>query len=213
MSAPSSSVKSVFEALRGFSRPRAPKERCELCGLALGPEHPHLLQYSDGQILCACDPCAILFTHRERGAEHDSGRKLIRIPRDARRLDHFDIDDMAWSALRLPIDLAFFLHRSSAGRVFAYYPSPAGSTESLLNLEAWNDIVRDDTALKQMQADVEALLVDRTRGHRRYFIAPIDQCYKLTGVIRMEWRGFSGGEAVWREIDRFFQTLTERSHA
>ena len=49
--------------------------------------------------------------------------------------------------------------------------------------------------------------MNRTRGERRYFIAPIDQCYRLTGVIRKEWRGFSGGETVWQEVDRFFESL------
>lgn len=200
-------VKNVFEALRGFTRRRPAEERCELCGQGLGPAHPHVLQCSDGQILCSCDACAILFTFR------DNARKLIRIPRDGRRLDDFKIDDTGWNALRLPIDLAFFLHHSKAGRVVAYYPSPAGGTESLLDLEAWEELVRNNPALGQMEPDVEALLVDRRREHRRYFIAPIDQCYKLTGLIRKEWRGFSGGDSVWQEVDRFFESLQERSRA
>ena len=28
--------------------------------------------------------------------------------------------------------------------------------------------------------------------------APIDVCFELVGLIRMHWRGFSGGEEVWR---------------
>ena len=46
-----------------------------------------------------------------------------------------------------------------------------------------------------------------------YYIAPIDQCYRLTGIIRMEWRGFSGGEAVWRAVDGFFDSLKESARA
>jgi hypothetical protein len=204
--ASSSDVRNVLGALRSFSR-RRPPERCELCGLGLGPEHPHVLQLSDRRILCACDPCAILFSHR------DENRKFIRIPREVRCLEDFCIEDAEWNALRIPIDLAFFVHNSAARRVVAYYPSPAGATESLLDLEVWEEIVRTNAALEQMQPDVEALLVDRTRGNRRYFIAPIDRCYKLTGMIRMGWRGFSGGDAVWREVDCFFESLRERCGA
>jgi hypothetical protein len=111
----------------------------------------------------------------------------------------------------LPIDLAFFLHSTTAGRVVAYYPSPAGSTESLLNLNAWAGIARNNAVLERMSADVEALLVNRTRGRRDYFIAPIDECYKLTGIIRTHWRGLSGGDQVWQQIEHFFEGLRERA--
>jgi hypothetical protein len=207
LTAPATSAQSVFSALRGFGRNRAVEERCELCSLPIAKEHPHLLRRSKRQILCACDPCGILFTHRDDAAD------LIRIPRDARRLDGFEIGDQQWSALRLPIDLAFFLQRSETSRVAAYYPSPAGPTESLLPLDAWRDIADGASALDTMQTDVEALLVNRTHGNRLYFIAPLDQCYRLTGIIRMEWRGFSGGDTVWKAIDAFFASLRESARA
>lgn len=197
--------KSIFEALRGFSRRQPAKERCDLCGVALLPEHQHLLQRSDRRVLCGCDPCTILFSHRE------AATRFLQIPRSGSRLDHFQITDAEWNALRLPINLAFFVHNSDQGRMMAYYPSPAGSTESLLSLESWEAIVGHNPALAAMLPDVEALLVNRTQSRNDYFIAPIDQCYKLTGVIRMHWRGFSGGETVWLEVDRFFTELERRS--
>ena len=58
-----------------------------------------------------------------------------------------------------------------------------------------------------MQGDVEALLINRLGTTREYYIAPIDLCFELVGLIRMHWRGFSGGEKVWKEIDQFFQKL------
>jgi len=156
----------------------------------------------------------VLFSHRTEN------RAFLRIPRDAQPLSAFIITDADWAALRLPIDLAFFVRSSAERRVIAYYPSPAGPTESLLDLDAWNDIVRNNPVLDRMEPDVEALLINRTRGRRDYFIAPIDQCYKLTGLIRRHWRGFSGGDDVWREIERFFERLRgqapdglEASHA
>jgi hypothetical protein len=196
--------KKTFDVLRSLRRTQ-PQERCELCAAPLGGRHPHLLESSNGRILCSCDPCAILFSYREEG------RKFLRLPSDPRKLTNFRISDADWSALLLPIDIAFFLNRSDVGRVIAYYPSPAGNTESLLSLDHWEDLVRNNPALSRMQPDIEALLVNRTRGRRDYYIAPLDECYRLTGLIRMHWRGLSGGDVVWEEIQRFFEALEQRS--
>jgi hypothetical protein len=35
----------------------------------------------------------------------------------------------------------------------------------------------------------------------------------LVGIIRVHWRGLSGGEAVWQEIASFFQRLNEEAVA
>lgn len=204
MKTPPVADKRVFDVLRSFRRTQ-PQERCELCAAALAGAHPHLLEKSSGRVVCSCDPCAILFSHRE------ADTKFLRIPRDPRHLVDFEISDADWSALMLPIDIAFFLHRTAAGRMVAYYPSPAGNTESLLSLEHWADLVENNPTLARLQPDVEALLVNRTKGRRDYYIAPIDDCYRLTGLIRIHWRGLSGGDAVWQEIDRFFENLAERS--
>jgi hypothetical protein len=66
-----------------------------------------------------------------------------------------------------------------------------------------------------MEEDVEALLVNRARGRRGQWLAPIDDCYRLVAVIRTRWRGFTGGKEVWAEIERFFEELDRgaRSHS
>lgn len=112
----------------------------------------------------------------------------------------------------LPIQLAFFFNSTPDNKIVAMYPSPAGPTESLLMLDAWTDIVRENPLLAKMEPDVEALLVNRVRDTREYFIAPIDKCYELVGLIRAKWTGLSGGMEVWRDIDKFFATLKERSY-
>jgi hypothetical protein len=119
--------------------------------------------------------------------------------------------DPEWESLALPIDLAFFFYSTPAGKMTALYPSPAGPTESLLPLTAWESLVRQNRALAEMEADVEALLVNRAGNAREYFLAPIDACYELVGTIRMHWRGLSGGEEVWREIEGFFSRLREQA--
>jgi hypothetical protein len=112
--------------------------------------------------------------------------------------------------------MAFFFHSTPAEKIVAIYPSPAGATESLLPLDTWNEIARDNPGLSSMEEDVEALLVNRAGGGRGlssadYYIVPIDECYKLVGLIRTHWRGFSGGTQVWEEIARFFAALHQRS--
>jgi len=56
-----------WSILRQFVRPRPPVERCELCGLGLAAEHPHLLESSTGQLHCCCDACSILFSNQQEG--------------------------------------------------------------------------------------------------------------------------------------------------
>jgi hypothetical protein len=64
-----------------------------------------------------------------------------------------------------------------------------------------------------MEPDFEALLVNRVGNARDHYIVPIDNCYHLTGLIRMRWQGLSGGEEVWRDIGEFFAKLQEAGRA
>lgn len=185
-----------------------PAESCELCGKNLAPDHQHLIEPVKRKLVCACDACSILFSERE-------GR-YRRVPKRIRYLPDFKLTDAEWESLMIPINVAFFFHSSTAHRAMALYPSPAGATESLLELEAWQGIVERNPALRSMEPDVEALLVNRMRrergdGEAEYLIVPIDECYKLTGLIRTRWRGLSGGAEVWEEIERFFADLKQRS--
>jgi hypothetical protein len=107
--------------------------------------------------------------------------------------------------------MAFFFYNTPAGKVVAYYPSPMGPTESLLELETWEELEADNPVLKDMERDVEALLVNRALGASDHFLVPIDECYKLVGLIRTRWRGFSGGREVWDDITRFFEELGRRA--
>lgn len=189
-----------FATLRRLARPRT-VEQCEFCSLPLSSSHRHLLEVATRKIICACDPCALRF-------ENVVGRWKL-IPRDAQRLPDFQISDEEWASLSLPIELAFFFQSTPAGKVVAMYPSPAGATESLLSLANWQALVAANPALAQMEPDVEALLANRLRNAREYYLAPIDACFELVGLIRLHWRGFTGGDTVWREIERFFSKLRQ----
>ena len=179
---------------------RAAVEQCELCSIRVPPQHRHLLEMTTQKIVCSCDACALRFQDVVEG-------RFKLIPRDARALPDFAMADADWENFALPINLAFFFYSTPGKKMMAYYPSPAGATESLLPLDAWEALVSQNAPLQKLQPDVEALLVNRAGKARNYFVAPIDKCYELVGTIRMHWRGFSGGQEVWDKIEGFFSDL------
>ncbi len=203
----------AFGALRQFTRARKSATRavefCELCSQGLGHDHPHLVELASRQIVCACDACATLFDGMERS-------RYKRVSRNPRRLIGFDMSDGQWESLLIPINMAFLFRSSIENRMIALYPSPAGAVESLLPLEAWSEIAENNPILHRLRPDIEALLVNRV-GHARgmgepeYYFAPMDECYKLVGLIRSNWKGLSGGNELWEQIGRFFSELKSKS--
>jgi len=189
--------------------PPAPaEEHCELCGDRIGAEHRHLLDVQTRELMCACQACKILFDRPEAGGE---GRHYRLVPDRRLLIEDFELDDVTWAELRIPVEMAFFFHSMPAERVVAFYPSPMGATESLLELDAWVELERANPVLRSMEPDVEALLINRARGAREHFLVPFEDCYSLVGLIRTRWRGLAGGGEVWDEIERFFERLSGRS--
>jgi hypothetical protein len=199
----------AFAVLRQFARRSSALERCELCSRGIAEEHEHLVEPAKRKLICACGACAFLFASQ-------TGGKYKRVPHQVRYLPDFQMTDAQWDGLMVPIEMAFFFKSSAQERVLALYPSPAGPTESLLSLDTWSDIAQLNPTLNNMEADVVALLVNRV-GHVRgafpaeYYLVPIDECYKLVGLIRTHWRGLSGGTEVWREIGAYFAALKKKS--
>jgi hypothetical protein len=198
-----------FAALRRFARQRPPIERCELCSAGLAHEHPHLIELATRQIVCACDACSLLF-------DGLTGGKYKRVSRRTLLLADFQIGEGQWEDLLIPINMAFFFYSSMHRRMIALYPSPAGAVESLLPLDAWREIANANPILNQLEPDIEALLVNRVgQAHAgtaaEHYFAPIDDCFRLVGLIRANWKGLSGGNEVWTEIAQFFTALRTRA--
>jgi hypothetical protein len=181
-------------------------EHCDLCGAPIAADHRHLYDLRARELMCACRACAVLF---DRGAAGGGHYRLV--PDRRLRVEDFDLDDVTWAELRLPVDLAFFLHDSAEDRVRAYYPGPMGATESLLGLDAWAGLEAANPVLATLQPDVEALLVNRAQGARHHLVVPIEDCFALVGLIRTHWKGLTGGREVWQEIGSFFDGLDRRA--
>ena len=196
----------VINTLRRFRERSSYQEKCEFCGIGLEAEHRHLLEVAKRRMVCTCTPCALRF-------QDVVGGRFKLIPSDIRHLSEFDLSDSEWESLALPINLAFFFYSTPHQKMNAMYPSPAGATESLLPLTAWAALVERNSELTTMAADIEALLVNRVGATREYYIVPIDLCFELIGLIRVHWRGFSGGDKVWEEVDKFFSKLKANARA
>lgn len=187
--------------------PPAVRGKCELCAAPLEDEHGHVVDMADRRLLCTCYACSLLF--REPGAAQGRFRT---VPRRYAALPAPLFSDAQWEALGIPIGLAFFFENAQTGRVVAFYPGPAGATESQLPLDQWNELREREPLIASMQPDVEAALIYRPRGARaRSYVVPIDACYELTGLVRSKWSGIQGGDEVHSAVDNFFAAVAERA--
>jgi hypothetical protein len=182
-------------------------ERCDMCGEPVAEEHSHVVNVETRALMCTCRPCYLLFTNP--GA---AGGRYRAVPDRYLAASELRITSAEWDELQIPVGIAFFFHNSSLGRMAAFYPSPAGATESLLPLGAWTELARVNPVVQSLAPDVEALLARRHRdGLVECFVVPIDACYELVGRMRRTWKGFDGGQQAAEEIDSFFATVRERS--
>lgn len=190
------------------SRPRqeAPGEKCEMCGEAIGEDHSHVVNLDNRSLMCSCRGCYLLFTHEgaSRGKFRAVPNRYIYDPR-------FELHQDQWEALQIPVGLAFLFFNSAMKKFVAFYPSPAGATESLLDLQAWADVMEANPGFADVTPDVEALLLHNSNAGFECFLTPIDSCYELVGRVKLNWKGFDGGSEVWDDIDAFLTSLRERS--
>jgi hypothetical protein len=183
---------------------------CGLCGATLAHAHHHHVDIVSRRLSCTCRACWLLSgTRQGPGSYRAVPDRYVAGP--ALRWD-----SALWDALQVPVDIAFFMFNSAIGRTIAFYPSPAGATESALTLDAWRDVEQANPWVRAAAPDVEALLVRRGRSDGSEwegYIVPIDACYDLVGRIRLQWTGFSGGAAVQAEVDRFFADAAKSAAA
>lgn len=177
-----------------------------MCSEIIPSSHAHLLNLSSRSLVCVCQACALLFSEQGSGA----GKYLL-VPRRYLALVDFHMADEQWDNLMIPVNIAFIFRSTGAKPVLAYYPSPAGATELLLDLEGWQELAGSNPILNELKPDVEALLINRVKDAREHYIVPIDACYRLVGLIRLSWRGLGGGTEVWEAITGFFQEIRKRA--
>ncbi|MGV0834736.1 DUF5947 family protein [Mycolicibacterium thermoresistibile] len=193
-----------IRAARGAPQPAG--ERCEMCSEPIADTHQHVVNVEGRQLMCVCRGCYLLFTDVHAALRYRA------VPDRYLAFPAFALDRRAWEALQIPVGLAFFFRNSALGRTVAFYPGPAGATESELDLAAWNDIRSADPRVELLADDTEALLMRMPEnGEPQCQLVPIDACYEFVGRLRMLWRGFDGGAEARRYIGDFFAAVAERS--
>jgi hypothetical protein len=183
-------------------------EQCELCTEPILDDHGHLVDLEARNLLCACRGCYLLFVSEGAGGAHYRS-----VPDRYLTFPEFRLSPTQWDSLQIPVSVAFFFLNSSLGRVAAFYPGPAGATESELPLDTWADVVAVNPALADLEPDVEAILVRAkpNQGGTECYLVPIDACYELVGHLRRLWRGFDGGREAHDQLDAFFDVVRTRS--
>lgn len=193
----------VLRAIRSRQPPDPEIERCDMCATQIGDEHQHIVDLQSRALMCACRACYLLFTA-------DGAQLRYRAVPD-RYLSFPPTAVDQWDALQIPVGLAFLFHNSVQGTTGAFYPGPAGVTESELPLDAWQTLRDSHPGFDLLEPDVEALLVQTAGGQPRCYLVPIDACYELAGRLRAVWRGFDGGQEARRQIAEFFEQIDRRS--
>ncbi len=201
---------SVLQRIRN-TRPReipARGEVCELCAKPIADTHGHMVDLEARNLMCVCRGCYLLFVPDGAG-----GRHFRSVPDRYLAFDVLTLSPQQWDSLQIPVSVAFFFLNSKLGRMAAFYPGPAGATESELPIDTWDQIVGTNVDLATLEPDVEAFLV-RAKPRRsgvECFIVPIDACYELVGHLRRLWRGFDGGQEANAKIDAFFDDVRSRA--
>jgi hypothetical protein len=183
-----------------------------MCDTEIDDRHGHVADLENRSILCACRACYLLFTRETAG-----GLRYRAVP-DRYLHDPGDqITPSEWESLQIPVAVAFFLRTTApdtdATSAAAFYPGPAGATECLLDLDAWQRMCADHPLLAAARPDVEAIVIRRDTAHEDCYLVPIDACYELVGRMRMQWRGFDGGADAHASINAFFDDLRQRARA
>jgi hypothetical protein len=205
---------SPYDVLAGItSNRRAPEpagQRCEMCSESIADTHQHVVNVAGRRLMCVCRGCYLLFTDSHAELRYRA------VPDRYLAFPGFALNRRTWEALQIPVGVAFFFRNSALDRTVAFYPGPAGATESELDLDAWGSVEAAEPRIGLLADDVEALLVRVPSDPEVYeqpecYLIPIDACYEFVGELRTRWRGFDGGQEAREFIDDFFATLADRS--
>ena len=177
-------------------------ERCDFCSKPISPDHRHFADLTNMKFMCACEVCTVM--QAEKGEYRP-------IPQRYKFLDGFEMPESVWAQLKIPVNMAFIVYNSDRNQPIAFYPSPAGSMESELQLASWESLNEDNPELQSLAPDLEGFMINRLNKPYEHFIVPIDSCYELIGLIRMTWQGIHGGEKIQDTVRGYFKDLKQRA--
>ena len=161
-----------------------------------------MLHLEERRIECTCEACWAL---RSGDREYRPvGTRVAWLPDLA-------MNDERWAGFGIPIGLAFFMRSTHRRRRGGALPEPGGRHRVRAGPAAWDALVADNPVLARLESDAEGLIVNRLADPPQYAIAPIDECYRLVGLVKANWEGISGGAALEGAIGGFFDELRRRA--
>jgi len=187
----------LYSPIYARTRRRQEMKHCDVCGLPAESHTSYLVHPASRRLILCCDNCS-------RNLLAGGSRKYRPVPSRVECLPEFSMTDAQWNSLNLPIHLAFFYYSTPDRGVWLVYPDSSGPNETRLPPAKWEELAAANGILRQFQPDVEGLLINRVGRIRRYFRAPIDECFKLTAIVRDNWTGVTGGVDLWRKIEWCF---------
>ncbi len=137
-----------------------------------------------------------------------AGTLHVRAPTATWRFSDFTLSPEQWDSLQIPVSVAFFFLNSTLERVAAFYPGPAGATESELPLDTWAEITRANPQLGTLEPDVEAFLVrahPNRGGVEVLSSSPSTPVTNWSATCARLWRGFDGGQEAERQDGRLLR--------
>ena len=142
------------------ARPPSPTaaEQCEMCADPIADDHQHVVNVEARQLMCVCRACFLLFT------DSNAALRYRAVPDRYLSFPGFALGRREWEALQIPVGFAFFFHNSALDRTVAFYPGPAGATESELDMAAWASVTRDPRAATRRPASCPNSAVQTAHG-------------------------------------------------
>ncbi|MEU4249036.1 DUF5947 family protein [Amycolatopsis sp. NPDC026612] len=185
-------------------RRSARQERCELCGTPVAARHGHVVDTGRRGLLCSCRACFLLFTRCPTGEV-----RYRAVPErylwDPRR----PLARLGWRGLGIPARFAFFVHFGT--RVTAFQPGPAGAAETTLPPGLWAELAAAHPLLATAEPDVEGIVFRGGERGTDCFLVPVDECYRLAGVVRRYWTGGDGGPEMHERVGELFAEIGQRA--
>ena len=182
-------------------------ERCEMCAEPITDEHPHVVDLESRALMCTCRGCYLLFT------AEDAQLRYRAVPDRYLSFPDVTLDARQYDELEIPVGLAFLFNSSVLNRTVAFYPGPAGATESELPLEAWTRVVEANPSYRCCAPMSKRCCSGGLTGAASS-PATWSQSMRVTpwsGQLRRLWRGFDGGTEAHQAMDDFFAEIAARS--
>jgi len=205
----------VIERIRSTRVTNDGVERCELCASPVAMEHSHLVDLHKRRLVCCCEACGSLFEVPLDGGKSQelALARFKRVSTRWKKLGDVVMGRELAAELCLPVGLVFLMCSSPSGKAVGLFPGPLGIAEAEISDDGWAGVLERWSALQEMAADVEAIMLVNMRNvdEAGVYLVPIDACFSLAGRLQGSSKGLDGGAEAGKVVADFVRELTAKS--